>query len=202
MRLQLRGEIARLRRRLGATMIFVTHDQAEALALADTVAVMKDGVVSQLAAPRDIYLRPANRFVAGFIGSPPMNFFEGALAEENGVLVFHERAGCGPGFSIPLDKNSSGGLRQYAGQAVTLGLRPEQIVPELPGNEGDDVRAVLQRTEQAGAEVLSYFSTPGHGFVTRRPADDSPNTADAFPLHFKMEHARFFDAATGAALAC
>jgi multiple sugar transport system ATP-binding protein len=201
LRLQLRGEIARLRRRLGATMIFVTHDQAEALALADTVAVMKDGSVRQLAAPREVYRRPASRFVAGFIGSPPMNFFEGALAEKNGVLIFHERAGREPCFSMPLDENSSAGLRAHAGRAVTLGLRPEHIVPATGGNGRDVVRALLERIEPAGAENLSYFSTGSHSFIVRGPADDSQKTAGALPLHFKMEHALLFDAATGAALA-
>ena len=201
LRLQLRGEIARLRRRLGATMIFVTHDQAEALALADAVAVMKDGAVQQLARPREIYQHPASRFVAGFIGSPPMNFFEGALAEENGVLVFHERAGQGPCFSISLDGSRGGGLRQHAGRAVTLGLRPEHIGLAAPGTGRDTVRAALERIEPAGAESLFYFSTGSHAFIARGPADNFPKTPDALPLHFNMEHARFFDPATGAAIA-
>jgi multiple sugar transport system ATP-binding protein len=201
LRLQLRGEIARLRRRLRATMIFVTHDQAEALALADAVAVMKDGAVQQLAPPREIYRRPASRFVAGFIGSPPMNFFEGALAEKNGALVFQERAGQGPCFSIPLDEERSGGLRQYSGRQVTLGLRPEHISPVTPGQGSEAVRAALERVEPAGAESLFYFSNGNHAFIARGPGDIFPNTADALPLHFAMAHARFFDAATGAAIA-
>jgi multiple sugar transport system ATP-binding protein len=201
LRLQLRGEIARLRRRLGATMVFVTHDQAEALALADTVAVMKDGAVQQLARPQEVYRRPASRFVAGFIGSPPMNFFEGALAEQNGVLIFHERAGQGPRFSVPLDGNRSGGLRERAGQTVTLGLRPEHIVLAAPGTGRNTVRAALERIEPAGAESLLYFSTGSHAFVARGPGDDFPKTTDALALDFKMEHARFFDPATGAAIA-
>jgi multiple sugar transport system ATP-binding protein len=200
LRLQLRGEIARLRRRLGATMIFVTHDQAEALALADTVAVMKDGAVRQSAPPREIYRHPASRFVAGFIGSPPMNFFEGALEEKNGLLVFHERASREPGFSIRLDENSSAALRVYAGQSVTLGLRPEHIIPESPANGRTVVRATLERTEPAGAENLTYFSTASHAFIARASADDSPKPPGALPLHFKMEHAHFFDPATGAAI--
>jgi multiple sugar transport system ATP-binding protein len=200
LRLQLRGEIARLRLRLGATMIFVTHDQAEALALADAVAVMKDGAVQQLAPPREIYRRPASRFVAGFIGSPPMNFFQGALAQLNGVLIFREQAGRGPGFSIPLHQSSADGLSRHAGRSVTLGLRPEHIVIASPGNAGGVVRAELERVEPAGAENLSYFSTGSHAFVARGAADDFPATTGPLPLQFNMEHARFFDAATGAAL--
>ena len=201
LRLQLRGEIARLRQRLRATMIFVTHDQAEALALADAVAVMKDGAVQQLARPQEIYGRPASRFVAGFIGSPPMNFFEGALAEKDGVLIFHERAGPGPGFSIPLDEKRSRGLRVHAGRTVTLGLRPEHILPALPGRGSGAVRAALERMEPAGAENLFYFSNGNHAFIARGPGAGFPKTADALPLHFNMAHALFFDPATGLALA-
>ncbi len=200
LRLQLRGEIARLRRRLGATMVLVTHDQAEALALADTVAVMKEGAVQQLAPPRELYRRPASRFVAGFIGSPPMNFFEGALAEENGVLLFRERAAGGPSFSLPLDENASRALHSHAGRAVTLGLRPEHIVPAARGNGSRDVEAVLERIEPAGADTLAWFSTGAHPFIARGPDDDFPKTTGPFPLNFKMAHALFFDPATGAAL--
>jgi multiple sugar transport system ATP-binding protein len=202
LRLQLRGEIARLRRRLNATMIFVTHDQAEALALADAVAVMKDGAVQQLASPREIYLRPASRFVAGFIGSPPMNFFEGALAEKDGLLIFHERAGSGLRFSLPLGATGSGALRDHAGRTVTLGLRPEYIQLARPGSGNGAVRAALERVEPAGAESLFYFSNGNHAFIARGPWADIPNATDALPLRFDMEHARFFDPATGAAIAC
>jgi multiple sugar transport system ATP-binding protein len=199
LRLQLRGEIARLRRRLRTTMVFVTHDQSEAMALADRVAVMKDGAAQQTGSPREIYRRPASRFVAGFIGSPPMNFFEGALAEENGVLNFHGRAGAG--FSLRLDSMSSGGLKAHAGMAVTLGLRPEHIAPVAEGNGGNVVRAALERVEAAGAESLYYVSAGGQGFIARVAGDDVPKATEALPLQFEMEHALFFDTATGAAIA-
>jgi multiple sugar transport system ATP-binding protein len=198
LRLQLRGEIARLRRRLGATMVLVTHDQAEALALADTVAVMKDGAVRQLAPPRELYDRPVSRFVAGFIGSPPMNFFEGALAEINGSLFFNEQPGRGPSFSVALDKLTGAALRPHSGRAITLGLRPEHIVPAASGNGIRAVRAVLERIEPAGADSLAWFSTGAHAFIARCTADDFPRTPDPLPLDFKMEHAHFFDPATGA----
>jgi len=201
LRLQLRGEIARLRRRLRATMVFVTHDQAEALALADAVAVMKDGAVQQLAPPMEIYRRPINRFVAGFFGSPPMNFFEGALAEKDGVLVFHELAAGGPGFSIAVGEKAGRALRGHAGKTVTLGIRPEHIRPGPPDHGSEAVRAALERVEPAGAESLFCFSNGNHAFVARGPGDDFSKTTGALALHFDMEHARFFDAATGAALA-
>jgi multiple sugar transport system ATP-binding protein len=198
LRLQLRGEIARLRRRLGATMIFVTHDQAEALALADWVAVMRDGAAQQVARPLELYQRPASRFVAGFIGSPPMNFFEGALAETNGALVFQERAGAGPAFSVVL--TNTGAWRQHAGRAMTLGLRPEHILTAAEGQGSGRVQAVLERVEPAGAESLFYFSTGNHSFVARRPAEGAAKAGASVALRFNMDHARFFDPVTGAAV--
>ena len=166
------------------------------------VAVLFAAVfVEQAGLPLDLYDRPASLFVAGFIGSPPMNFFEGALAEKDGVLIFHERAGRGPSFSIPLHEKSSRGLRQHAGRTVTLGLRPEHILPAPPGHASGAVRAALERVEPAGAESLFYFSNGNHAFIARGPGDIFPKTTDPLPLHFDMEHARFFDPATGAALA-
>jgi multiple sugar transport system ATP-binding protein len=101
-RLQMRAEIARLHARLAATMIYVTHDQVEALTLGHRVAVMKAGVIQQAATPVDLYQHPANRFVAGFIGSPPMNFFNGTVLEERGALIFQEATCTGPAGSNPI----------------------------------------------------------------------------------------------------
>jgi multiple sugar transport system ATP-binding protein len=198
LRLQLRGEIARLRRRLGATMIFVTHDQAEALALADWVAVMRDGAAQQVARPLELYQRPASRFVAGFIGSPPMNFFEGALAEKNGALVFQERAGKGLGFCVEMP--TTGAWREQVGRALSLGLRPEHIGLASDGNGTGAVQAVLERVEPAGAESLLYFTNGNHAFVARRPGVSVAKAGESVPLHFSMAHARFFDPVTGAAI--
>src|SRR5580693_5248102 len=118
MRLLLRGEIAALRRRAGAMMIYVTHDQAEAMALADRVAVMKDGALQQTSAPMELYCHPANRFVAGFIGSPPMNFFHGTLAQENGSIIF--QGGNENKLSVPVEGEFAAKLPTDSGQTVTL----------------------------------------------------------------------------------
>ena len=198
LRLQLRGDIAAVRRRAGATMIFVTHDQAEALALADVVAVMKDGAVQQLATPQEIYQRPANRFVAGFIGSPPMNFFEGTIVDKDGELQFAERSGAGPGFAIPMERN--GKFREQAGQAVTLGLRPENITLSNQGKERGMVQAVLQRVEMAGADRLYYFTSGNHAFIARWAEDGVARNEGRVPLQFNMKHAQFFDTVTGKAI--
>jgi multiple sugar transport system ATP-binding protein len=200
MRLQLRGEIARLRRRLAATMILVTHDQAEAMAMADTVAVMNQGRLEQVAPPQEVYCRPANRFVAGFIGSPPMNFFEGLLAQNNGRLCFQERTLKDAGFSVLLDELPSDGLRHYLGKPITMGLRPEHLLQAKRGDGRTPVEAVLERVEPAGAESLHYYSSVNHCFVARAPAGTGAVAGQRAMLAFETSRALFFDPATGLAL--
>jgi multiple sugar transport system ATP-binding protein len=194
MRLQLRAEIASLRRRAGAMMLYVTHDQAEALALADRVAVMNEGTLQQTAAPLELYRRPANRFVAGFVGSPPMNFFQGALARDDGRLVF--RAGDHTGLALPLEGGLAQRMQARAGQALTLGLRPEHIAEA----QGAPVRAVLERVEATGAENFFYCSSRGLQFVMRAPAARAAQSGESLLLRFEMAQAHFFDPATGQAL--
>jgi multiple sugar transport system ATP-binding protein len=195
MRLQLRAEISALRRRAGAMMIYVTHDQAEALALADRVAVMKDGALQQTAAPLELYRRPANRFVAGFIGSPPMNFFQGQLARDNGRLVF--RAGDDGGLALPLDGGLAQTMLPRAGQSLTLGLRPEHIGEA----QGAPVAALVERVEVAGAENFFYCSSHGLPFVMRAPAARAARGGEGLALRFDMAQAHFFDPDSGQALA-
>lgn len=189
MRAQLRTEIAAVRRRAGATMIYVTHDQAEAMALADRVAVMRDGAVQQIATPLELYQRPANRFVAGFIGAPPMNFFPGTAAQNNGGAVFRGA----DGQVLPVH---NGVLTGKTGQPVILGLRPEHITPAKNDNPVGRIDAMVERVETTGAESLVYFN----GYIARAPANFSAKTGQSIALSFAMAEAHFFDAATGAAL--
>jgi len=191
MRLQLRAEIAALRRRAGAMMIYVTHDQAEAMALADRVAVMRDGALQQTAAPMELYHHPANRFVAGFMGSPPMNFFQGTLARHNGAVIF--QGGNENKLAIPLEDEFAAAMQSRLGQPVTLGLRPEHI-GEAPSGR---VPAVVERMEAAGAENFVYCASDGVPFVMRSPAARAPRSGDALTLRFDMAQAHFFDPTTG-----
>jgi multiple sugar transport system ATP-binding protein len=190
LRLQLRGEIAAVHRRVGAMMVYVTHDQAEAMALADRVAVMKGGALQQAAAPLELYRQPANRFVAGFIGSPPMNFFEGVASRDNGSVVFRGEAG----FALPVKAGEAQALEARLGQPVTLGLRPEHIA------EGGGVAALVERVEAAGAENLLYCAFNAARFVSRMPAGCAAHSGATVALRFDMEHAHFFDPGTGQAL--
>jgi multiple sugar transport system ATP-binding protein len=194
MRLQLRGEIAALHRRAGAVMVYVTHDQAEAMALADRVAVMKDGALQQTAAPMDLYRRPANRFVAGFMGSPPMNFIQGTFVRNNGGVVF--QSGRENKLAIAVEGGLGPAWQDRVGQPVTLGLRPEHISEFGEGQ----MAAVVERVEAAGAENFIYCSGHGLSFVMRAPSAHAAKNGDPMALRFDMSHAHFFDAATGKTL--
>ena len=191
MRLQLRGEITELRRKAGAMMIYVTHDQGEAMALADRVAVMRDGALQQIGSPAELYERPANRFVAGFMGSPPMNFVEGTLQQCNGALAF--AGGTENRFVVPLEPGIGQRLASHAGNAVTLGLRPERILVAGPlGIEG-----CVQRIERMGPENLIYCAAHGIPFVLRTGSGVSARVGERLALNFDMAGVCFFDSATG-----
>jgi len=198
LRLQLRGEIARLRRP-GRAMLLVTHDQAEALALGDRVAVMKEGAIQQVATPRELYDRPANRFVAAFIGSPPMNFFEGHLVERAGRLCFQARGE--EGFADIVESKASGALTRHTGGSIILGLRPEHITLSGEADGPGQAQAVLERVESAGADCLWHFARGSQRFAARAAANDTLRPGASVALHFSPDGARFFDSATGAAIA-
>jgi multiple sugar transport system ATP-binding protein len=189
MRLQLRAEIAAVHRRVGAMMIYVTHDQAEAMALADRIAVMRDGTLQQVSAPMELYKRPANRFVAGFIGSPPMNFFEGTLTRKNGALIFQSA------FEVAINGNETI-PPTHMNHPIILGLRPEHI----GRSETPAIAAQVDRVETTGVENLVYCACNGVPFVTRLPQTQPTNPGETIMLHFEMNEARFFDPQTGQSL--
>jgi len=153
LRAQMRAEISRLHTRLAATMIYVTHDQAEAMTLGQRIVVMKQGVIQQVADPLDLYHRPANRFVAGFIGSRPMNFFHGALARKGNGLFFEEQPANGAvasrSLSLRVDESMALRLNDYLGRAVVFGIRPENIAwlsVERGASERQSVEPSLSRS--------------------------------------------------------
>src|SRR5690242_19163094 len=165
LRVQMRREIARLHRQLGATMIYVTHDQAEAMTLGNRIVVMDAGRIQQVDAPLAVYDAPRNTFVAGSIGSPPMNLIEGEIARDGG-LVFRARGGA---FSVPLDARWTRALEGRAGGPVILGVRPEHVRPATDQRAGASFRVDL--VEPLGQELLVYASAGGHELVARLPAD-------------------------------
>jgi multiple sugar transport system ATP-binding protein len=187
MRVQMRTEIARLHHRLGSTMIYVTHDQTEAMTLGQRIVVMKDGVVQQVAPPMELYDRPANRFVAGFIGSPAMNFLEGRIVREDG-LRFAPDSGDGP-IRLP-DGFAPAAARMDT--PVVLGIRPEHVdvVDDTPAA----VKAPVQVLESLGNETLIYFQLGGGQFTVRGPGQLSAGIDQELPLAFRPDHIHLFEA--------
>jgi multiple sugar transport system ATP-binding protein len=160
MRVQMRAEIARIQRDLKVTTIYVTHDQSEAMTLGDRVCVMRGGVLQQVAGPQTLYDRPANLFVAGFIGSPAMNLVEAELAQTDGRIV----ARFGPHeLTVPPEVLAARpGLQGYAGRRVALGIRPEDVEDE-PGPDDARIRVNVDIREDMGSEVFLHFALDAPG---------------------------------------
>ena len=189
MRAGMRAEIAELHRRLGTTMIFVTHDQTEAMTLGQRLCVLDLGQVMQTGSPMDLYRRPAHRFVGDFIGTPGMNFVRGRLEDRDGGLAF---VGSGDGLALGL----GGDLAKHAGGEVEMGIRPENI--SLAAGAGDATWTV-QGCETLGHESLLRVRCGDHELVVRVPGAGAGGLAKV-GLRFDLNAAAWFDAATGQAL--
>ncbi len=165
MRVQMRAEISLLHHRLESTMIYVTHDQIEAMTMGDRICVMKDGLIQQVADPITLYNYPSNKFVAGFIGTPPMNFFEGRIEEKNGKLFFIEGT-----FEVEL-KEPEWKKKLLAAKVtdVTFGIRPENIGSERAEQDPTSprIKAKVEVIEPMGAETHLYLNTGKHSFIAR-----------------------------------
>jgi multiple sugar transport system ATP-binding protein len=183
LRVTTRQELARLHQRLGATMIYVTHDQVEAMTLGDRICVMQDGRVAQIGPPLDVYRRPASTFVARFLGAPPMNLLPATLAD--GAVRL---AGSGP----------LGAVREVGPRDVTLGVRPEEIAL-ASGGEGPLAGRVLL-VERLGAETVVTVALEAGEVLVRTPRDAALAAGDLVSLLIPAEAILLFDAATGAAL--
>jgi multiple sugar transport system ATP-binding protein len=205
MRVTTRAEISKLHARLDATMIYVTHDQTEAMTMGDRICVMKDGAIMQVAKPLELYNHPKNLFVAGFIGSPPMNFFRGTLrrtADWNGIAFIESNAQSAP-ISIPLDERLAAKASRHLDQSVVLGIRPENIrhAHVLPvGPYTASIEARVEVAEPMGSETYLYLHSGATAFVARVRPTDHYVIDQKIPIAFDVSHAHLFDAATELAL--
>jgi multiple sugar transport system ATP-binding protein len=198
LRVQTRTQISKLHERLKATIIYVTHDQVEAMTMGSRIVVMKDGLAQQIADPLSIYRNPVNQFVAGFIGSPAMNFLEGRLVADGGGLVFDS-----PSFRSGIPPRAAEALRGYAGKDVVIGVRPEDI------SESADIAKVafparvtarIDVVEPMGNEIFLYFALGGKDMVARIGARTPPAVGSDVDLVVDMGGSHFFDKETGHAL--
>jgi multiple sugar transport system ATP-binding protein len=190
MRVQMRAEISKLHRRLDATMIYVTHDQVEGMTMGDRIVVMKDGVVQQIGSPLELYNHPGNKFVAGFIGTPAMNFFEGRIKKE-GRLYFEEGD---QGIKLEIPGEYERRLTGMAGKDIYLGIRPEHIVLEEGKQGGLDSSRTLkvEISEPMGNEVFLYFQSKTSQIVARVTTSIDPQPGTELKMYFDTTRAHFF----------
>ena len=191
MRVQMRTEIKKLHIRLQATMIYVTHDQTEAMTMGDKIIVMKDGVILQIADPITLYDKPVNRFVAGFIGSPPMNFVKGTVIRKDGKFYFNEGK-----FRVKIIDAMSEVVRPYADKEVIFGIRPEDIYDKLFVSEApseNTIRATCEVIEPLGSEAYLYLNTGKNLLIARVGGHDKPALNQDMDLVFDMSKIHFFD---------
>jgi len=191
LRVQMRTEIHKLHIRLQTTIIYVTHDQVEAMTMGDKIAVMKDGVLHQVADPITIYDHPANKFVAGFIGSPPMNFMQGRIFKKDSRIYFDEGK-----IQVKLIEDVYDKITPYVGEEVVFGIRSEDIYDKLFVSDAPQeniVRVTCEVVEPMGSEVYLYLNTGRHTFIARVGAHDSPQVNQDIDVVFDMSKAHFFD---------
>jgi multiple sugar transport system ATP-binding protein len=192
LRVQTRGEIVKLHQRVATTMIYVTHDQVEAMTMGHRIVVMKDGVVQQVAPPQDVYDRPANQFVAGFIGSPTMSFLPCRLEAEGDALFAR-----GPSFSLRIPDARKAAVGNATNGEATLGVRPEDVA--LHANGAGAISAIVDIVEPLGSEQILYLTAGGAQLTARAPAHATFASGDAITLGINPDRMHLFDTATGAA---
>ncbi len=208
LRAQMRTELAKLHKRIGTTFIYVTHDQTEAMTMADRIVVMKDGLIQQVDTPTKLYDKPANKFVAGFIGSPQMNFIDGVLVKENDKIYFEfgtedtkTRKGVKYKILLPESKNVKNRLDEYIEEekAVIAGVRPEHISDDeayVAANPETVVKAHVDVTEMMGVETYLYMGCEGFNINARVDPKTLTRAGDDIQIAFKSEYIHLFDADT------
>jgi multiple sugar transport system ATP-binding protein len=198
LRVQMRSELIKLHYQLEATMIYVTHDQVEAMTMGDRIVIMNHGDIQQVGAPMEVYDHPVNMFVAGFIGSPAMNFFEGKLATQNSDVY------CDFGkFTVKLPKSQADLYHSHINRPVVFGIRPENISDRLESGEHQQERvpAKVNVVEPLGSEVMVELEAGDHTFVARLDPDTEARPMNEMAVYFNMARFHLFDAETGQNLA-
>ncbi|HPN88261.1 MAG TPA: sn-glycerol-3-phosphate ABC transporter ATP-binding protein UgpC [Candidatus Omnitrophota bacterium] len=194
MRVLMRAEIHKLRARLQATFIYVTHDQVEAMTLGDRIAVMKDGKIQQCADPMTIYDKPANKFVASFIGSPPINLMQGRIIKKERKIFFDEGK-----FQVKIVEEMHQQITPYIGKDVFMGIRAEDVHDKSFVTEASletTVRAACEVVEPLGSEIYLHFNSGKHSFISRVGAHHKPDVNKDMDLVFDMSKVHFFDKET------
>jgi multiple sugar transport system ATP-binding protein len=191
LRVQMRTEIHKLHIRLQTTMIYVTHDQIEAMTMGDRIAVLNNGILQQVDTPTNIYDHPKNKFVAGFIGSPPMNFITGQIIKRDGRFYFNEGR-----IEVKLAEGMFKKMTPYLNKELIFGIRSEDIYDKLFISEAPPeniVRVNCEVVEPMGSEVYLHLNTGKHTFIARVGAHDQPQVNQDLEVVFDMSKVHFFD---------
>jgi len=191
LRVQMRTEISKLHNQLQATMVYVTHDQVEAMTMGDRIVVLKDGVVEQIDSPMNLYDKPRTKFVGGFIGSPPMNFFSGKITGENGSLCFNEGK-----FKVQLPDAFKEKIASYKEKEIIMGIRPEDIFHKRENQTDQQISSTVELVEPMGAESYVYLNTGLHSFIARGTEFDKVPIDCMLDIYLDMQQAHFFDPET------
>lgn len=192
LRVQMRAEISKLQKRLKVTTIYVTHDQTEAMTMGERIVVMKDGVIQQVASPGEVYASPLNIFVAGFIGSPAMNFLRGSLSENGSDMIFRAH---GAEWKLTAAQAQKLRERGYVGKEAVLGIRPENILYGC-ADAANTFEATIDVVEYTGSEAYLHCSGFGDKMLTIRAAAGKAKRGELATLAVDIEKAHFFDAET------
>ena len=195
MRVQMRSEISKLHAQLGNTMIYVTHDQVEAMTMGDRICVLRDGLIMQVADPLTLFRKPENLFVAGFIGSPPMNLLKGKVRRCDGSLVFVE-AGAKSALTVPLNGRLESLANRYVDRDIVFGIRPERITNEPEEGYSVPLSLTVDIAEPMGSESLVYLKTGTGNLIARIRGEHLFHSGEQLTVQLDLEKASLFDVET------
>jgi multiple sugar transport system ATP-binding protein len=196
LRVQMRTEISRLHKNLGATMIYVTHDQTEAMTMGDKIVILKDGEVQQIGAPMELYGNPMNKFVAGFIGSPAMNFINGKIVQSDKLYFVIDSLN----IKLALETMSSRKLQQYRDKEITIGIRPEDILLSSEKSIAGDISIQVEVVEPMGNETLLYFTLQETQMIARGNPNQQYKSGNNYSMQINKDKIYFFDKESGTTL--
>ncbi len=189
LRVNMRAEIAKLHKKLQTTMIYVTHDQIEAMTMGDRIVVMKDGVIQQVDVPMNLYFKPHNKFVAGFIGSPAMNFINGKIINDGRLKFVSSKNG----LSLYITPEYYDILKKYSNKEIIIGIRPEHIKYEKPEHNYSTITITSELVEPIGNESIVYFTIDDVQFTAKINMVNGLHLNNSIELHLELNNLHFFD---------
>jgi multiple sugar transport system ATP-binding protein len=199
MRVHMRSEISRLHTQLTTTMVYVTHDQVEAMTMGNRICVMRDGLIMQVADPLTLYRHPENIFVAGFIGSPPMNLLKGKVQKLDSGLAFVEDGQTGA-LTIPLRGKLEPLAAKYVGKPIIFGIRPEHLSDQVSDPDHIPITATVEIAEPMGSESIVYFKSATGNLIARVPGEHVYHPGEQLTVQLNMDKVHLFDSQTEAVI--